>query len=151
MDAMYAQNILTATLAPMAANDGPSQSLWEWGYDGVEVGIWECAPGTLSGPTGDYDEMMCMVSGRVTVSHDGGEFDIAPGTAWVTPRHWDSTWTVHQTVRKLYVIDNRPGKLRRQRTSPMRTRLHSALRSRGPIRSRASRTNRPRNCGCTTG
>ena len=106
---MYAQNILTATLAPMQATDGPSQSLWEWGYDGVEVGIWECAPGTVSGPTGDYDEMMCMVSGRVTVAHDGGEFDIAPGTAWVTPRHWDSTWTVHQTVRKLYVIDNRPG------------------------------------------
>ena len=106
---MYAQNILAADLLPMQPPTTPAQSLWEWGYDGVEVGIWECAPGTLSGPTGDYDEMMCMVSGRVTVAHEHGEFDIAPGTTWVTPRHWNSTWTVHQTVRKLYVIDNRPG------------------------------------------
>jgi uncharacterized cupin superfamily protein len=106
---MYAQNILAAHLVPMQPPATPAQSLWEWGYDGVEVGIWECAPGTLSGPTDDYDEMMCMVSGRVTVAHEQGEFDIAPGTTWVTPRRWDSTWTVHQTVRKLYVIDNRPG------------------------------------------
>ena len=50
-----------------------------------------------------------MVAGRVTVAHEDGEFDIAPGTAWVTPRRWDSTWTVHQTVRKMYVIDHRHG------------------------------------------
>jgi len=107
---MYAQDILAAHLAPMDSSGGPAQSLWEWGYDGVEVGIWECAPGTLSGTTGDYDEAMCMVAGRVTVTHEGGQYDIAPGTLWVTPRRWTSTWNVHQTVRKLYVIDNRPGK-----------------------------------------
>ncbi len=106
---MYAQNILSANLVPIQPQTSPAQSLWEWGYDGVEVGIWECEPGTMSSVTGDYDEMMCIVSGRLTVSHDDGEYDIAPGTAWVTPRHWRSTWAVHQTVRKLYVIDNRPG------------------------------------------
>jgi len=106
---MYAQNILTANLAPMLSDGRPAQAIWEWGYDGVEVGIWECAPGTISGQTGDYDEAMCMVSGRVTVEHDNGAFDISPGTAWVTPRQWRSTWTVHQTVRKMYVVDNRPG------------------------------------------
>jgi uncharacterized protein len=110
MGGMYAQNILTANLGPMQPATTPAQSIWEWGYDGVEIGIWECAPGTISGPTGDYDEMMCMVAGRVSVAHDEGEFDIAAGTAWVTPRQWESTWTIHQTVRKLYVIDNRPGK-----------------------------------------
>jgi uncharacterized cupin superfamily protein len=106
---MYAQSILSAQLNSMQADGGPAQSLWEWGYDGVEVGIWECEPGTMTGTTGDFDEMMCMVSGRVTVAHDAGEYDIAPGTLWVTSRQWTSTWTVHQTVRKLYVIDNRSG------------------------------------------
>ena len=106
---MYAQNIHAALLTPMQSDGGPAQALWEWGYDGVEVGIWECAPGTMGGTTGDYDEAMCMVSGRVTVAHEAGEYDIAAGTLWVTPRAWSSTWTVHQTVRKLYVIDNRPG------------------------------------------
>ncbi len=106
---MYTQNILSAHLVPMPTDATPQQSWWEWGYDGVEVGIWECQPGTISGPTGDYDEAMCMVGGRVTVAHEDGEFDIAPGTTWVTPRHWVSTWTIHQTVRKMFVIDNRPG------------------------------------------
>ena len=47
MGGMYAQNILTANLSTIA-DAKPAQSLWEWGYDGVEVGIWECAPGTMS-------------------------------------------------------------------------------------------------------
>ena len=106
---MYAQNILTADLSPMPHEGMPAQTIWEWGYDGVEVGIWECAQGTIEGATGDCDEAMCMVSGRVTVEHDGGVFDVAPGSTWVTPRQWRSKWTIHQTVRKMYVIDNRPG------------------------------------------
>src|SRR4051794_26117879 len=106
---MYAQDILSAKLAPIDTTGAPAQAVWEWGYDGVEVGIWECQPGTITSRTGDCDEMMCMVAGRVTVEHDDGAYDIAPGTAWVTPRQWQSTWTVHQTVRKLYVIDNRAG------------------------------------------
>jgi uncharacterized protein len=28
---------------------------------------------------------------------------------WTTPRHWAGTWAVHQTVRKMYVIDHRTG------------------------------------------
>ena len=107
---MYTAEILTAPLTPMPVEAGaPAQSLWEWGYDGVDVGLWECAPGVLSGPGGDYDESMCMVAGRGTVTHGGETYDIAPGTVWVTPRHWAHSWTVHQTVRKLYVIDNRGG------------------------------------------
>jgi len=106
---MYAQNILTANLVPMPSDGAPAHTIWEWGYDGVEVGIWECAPGVITGQTGDFDEAMCMVSGRLSVEHDAGTYDIAPGTAWVTPRQWQSTWTIHQTVRKMYVIDHRPG------------------------------------------
>ncbi len=111
---MYTPQILSAPLGahtPVDTNlpNGARQALWEWGDAQVEVGIWECTPGALHGPTGDYDEMMYVVCGRGTVTHDGGEYDLAPGTAWVTPRHWPYTWTVHQTVRKLYVIDHRPG------------------------------------------
>jgi uncharacterized protein len=83
--------------------DGPFAS------DDVEIGIWECTPGTFDGTTGDFDESMYMVSGRVTIDHDGGRFDVGPGTLWTTPRNWPCRWTVHQTVRKLYVIDHREG------------------------------------------
>ncbi len=111
---VYTSQILSSPLGALSPVDperpnGPQQAGWEWGDRDVEVGIWECTPGEMNGFTGDFDEMMCMVSGRVTVTHAGGSYDIAPGTTWVTPRQWPCTWTVHQTVRKLYVIDNRPG------------------------------------------
>lgn len=111
---MYTPQILGAPLRPTTPVDphnpvSPRQALWEWGDGQVDVGIWECTPGTMDGTNGDFDEVMCMVGGRVTVGHAGGEWDIAPGTLWVTPRHFPCTWTVHQTVRKMYIIDNRPG------------------------------------------
>ncbi len=103
---MYVPDILTAALEPT----GPVTSdLVFVDDDGLLIGIWECAPGVYDEPTTDYDEMMFMVSGRVTVEHPGGSLDIAPGTLWTTPRQWPGVWHVHQTVRKLYVIDPRSG------------------------------------------
>jgi uncharacterized cupin superfamily protein len=52
---------------------------------------------------------MFMVAGRASVDHREGAYDLAPGTLWATPRNWDSRWDVHQTIRKLYVIDQRAG------------------------------------------
>ncbi|MFZ9628740.1 MAG: cupin domain-containing protein [Ilumatobacteraceae bacterium] len=75
----------------------------------LQVGIWEAAPGEQLGSTDDYDEVMFMVGGRTTVRHDGGTFDLVPGALWSTPRSWRGDWYVHQTVRKMYVIDHRPG------------------------------------------
>lgn len=103
---MYVHDILTAELTPT----GPLTSDLPFVDDGeLSIGIWECAPGVLDEPTEDYDESMYMVSGRVTVAHPDDTLDIAPGTLWATPRHWNGRWHVHQTVRKLYVIDQRSG------------------------------------------
>ncbi len=111
---MYVPSMLTTPLNAVGPIDPtkPTESVTsEWAFlDGpLQIGIWECTPGRFTATTGEYDEAMCMVSGRVTVDHDGASFDIAPGTLWTTPRNWPSTWTVHQTVRKLYVIDHRSG------------------------------------------
>jgi uncharacterized cupin superfamily protein len=111
---MYTPSILDTPLNPTGPVDPqhPGQSLTgDWPFLGgeVEIGIWECTPGTFGGSTGDIDEAMFMVSGRATISHGEGSYDLAPGTLWTTPRDWDHTWHVHQTVRKMYVIDHRPG------------------------------------------
>jgi uncharacterized cupin superfamily protein len=103
---MYVENILTATLTPSDARTADLPFV----DDGeLQIGIWECTPGLLDEPTTDYDESMFMVSGRVTVTAPGSTMDIAPGTLWATPRHWPGVWDVHQTVRKVYVIDHRVG------------------------------------------
>lgn len=103
---MYVPDIRTVPLRPSGAHTSDLPIV----DDGeLQVGIWECTPCEEAGPTADYDEAMFMVSGRVTVQHPEGVYDIAPGTLWSTPRHWHGDWTTHQTVRKLYVIDHRPG------------------------------------------
>jgi uncharacterized cupin superfamily protein len=75
----------------------------------LQVGVWAAPPGTFGGSTGASDEVMFMVDGRASVAHADGEYDLAPGVLWSTPHDWDSRWTVHQEIRKMYVIDNRPG------------------------------------------
>lgn len=103
---MYVQNIHTAELT----STGPHTSDLPFVDDGeLQIGIWECTPGVFDEPTTDYDESMFMVSGRVSVTTPDVAFDIAPGTLWATPRNWPGLWTVHQTVRKVYVIDHRSG------------------------------------------
>ncbi|MEI6402138.1 MAG: cupin domain-containing protein, partial [Actinomycetota bacterium] len=66
---MYVPSILSVPLAPTGPvrADHPQQALtsdWPLLDDGqVQIGVWECTPGTFSGSTGDFDETMFMVSG----------------------------------------------------------------------------------------
>lgn len=69
---------------------------------GVEVGVWEMTRGTATDV--EADEVFVVVSGSATVSfHDGETVDLSPGTV-VRLRAGDrTTWTVHETLRKIYV------------------------------------------------
>ena len=106
MSSMYVPDILTA---PLRRTDDRTSDYPLLDDGQVQIGIWECTPGTLGDGAGDFDETMYMVAGRASVAHSGGTHDLAPGTLWTTPRNWASDWNVHQTIRKLYVIDQRPG------------------------------------------
>lgn len=111
---MYTPSILDTPLLPTGPIDPsrPAEALtsdWAFRSGEVEIGIWECSPGAFDSSDRDLNEAMFMVSGRVTIRHADGAYDLAPGTLWTTPRHWEHDWVVHQTVRKLYVIDHRPG------------------------------------------
>jgi uncharacterized protein len=109
---MYTPSVLATPLVATGAADpsNPSRCLtgdWAFTTGDVEIGIWECTLGTLQGRLVAENEAMFMLGGRATVHHDGGAFDLAPGTLWTTPADWPCRWEVHQTVRKMYVIDHR--------------------------------------------
>lgn len=116
---MYLTSILDTPLRPTGPVDPAHPSAAVTAdlpfVDGVlQIGVWECTPGAFDGTTGDFDEIMYLVSGRATVTYVDDEgvsasLDLSPGTLWVTPRNWSCTWAVHQTIRKMYVIDHRPG------------------------------------------
>jgi uncharacterized cupin superfamily protein len=71
--------------------------------DVVERGIWQITPGTVTDV--EADEMFVVISGRATISVDGGAtFDVGPGDVCVLEAGARTTWTVHETLRKVYQI-----------------------------------------------
>ena len=110
--------VLTAVLANAAdaeledwgpldeATDHPmaTQGLEVWADGDKSAGIWQCEPGP-SRWTLATNEVIYLVSGRMTVMPDGGAAsELCAGDMAVFPRGWTGTWDIHDTVRKVYAI-----------------------------------------------
>lgn len=74
---------------------------------GAEVGVWEMTPGTASDV--EVDEVFVVLSGSATVEFDDGSvLELRPCTT-VRLRAGDrTTWTVHETLRKVYFTGMEP-------------------------------------------
>ena len=69
---------------------------------GVEVGVWEMSPGTATDV--EVDEVFVVLSGSATVTFDDGErVDLGPGSVVRLRSGEQTTWVVHETLRKIYV------------------------------------------------
>ena len=69
-----------------------------------ECGIWRCTPGRWHCHV-TRDEFCHFLDGRSTYVHESGEvIEIAPDTVAFFPRDWRGVCTVHETVRKVYMI-----------------------------------------------
>lgn len=69
---------------------------------GAEVGVWEMTPGTATDV--EVDEVFVVLAGRATVTFDDGTaLHLAPGSAVRLHAGDRTTWTVHETLRKVYV------------------------------------------------
>ncbi|MCZ4123783.1 cupin domain-containing protein [Streptomyces sp. H39-S7] len=77
--------------------------LWE-SADGTRLrGIWQITPGVVTDT--EADEMFVVVSGRATVEVTGGDtLELGPGVVCVLREGDRTTWTVHETLRKVYAI-----------------------------------------------
>ncbi len=88
-----------ATGEPMQTS---GTTLWSDGEQ--EAGVWECTPGP-SHWTLDSNEFVHVLSGRMTVTPDGGAAtEMGPGDTAVFPRGWTGSWQIHEVIRKLYVL-----------------------------------------------
>ena len=69
---------------------------------GLEVGVWEITPGTSTDI--EADEVFVVLSGSATVSFNDGEvIELGPGSAVRLRAGDQTTWTVHETLRKVYL------------------------------------------------
>jgi uncharacterized protein len=94
----------TSPLAPEAVVAGLPQS---GSVDlpsppGLDVGIWEHTVGSSTDV--EVDEVFVVISGRATIEWAGGSpVEIGPGDVVTLAEGAATTWTVHETLRKVYV------------------------------------------------
>ncbi len=72
--------------------------------DGTLVtGVWTCTPGRMTDV--EADETFVVLEGRATIEAEGQEpVEVGPGDVCVLAAGARTTWTVHETLRKVYVI-----------------------------------------------
>ena len=71
----------------------------------ITTGTWECEPGESRWEFVTRGEVIHVLSGRMTVQQDGEPaVELSAGSDAVFPVGWKGNWTVHETLRKVYVI-----------------------------------------------
>jgi uncharacterized cupin superfamily protein len=71
--------------------------------DGREIGVWEMTPGVATDV--EVDEVFVVLSGSATVEGVGEEpIELGPGSTVSLTAGTRTTWTVRETLRKIYVI-----------------------------------------------
>lgn len=75
-----------------------------WNGTSVEVGLWECSPGSFRSHRDGYTEICQFLSGSVTIeTTGGGSTTLGAGDTLVMPSGWRGVWHVHEAVRKTYI------------------------------------------------
>ena len=80
--------------------------LWT-SQDGLtKIGVWECTPGDFTADRSTVAEFCHIIPGAATVRNleGGGARDIGPGDLLILPAGWKGEWTIHDHMRKLYVL-----------------------------------------------
>lgn len=90
-DRLLATDVLTVDLGEPLARLGQT-----------EIGLWEMAPGVDDDT--EVDEVFVVLAGRGQVEFEDGEVvGLAPGVAVRLRAGERTTWTVTETLRKVYV------------------------------------------------
>ena len=73
--------------------------------DTIVSGTWECEPGSSRWEFLTRGEIIYVLSGRMTVERDGEDgVELTAGSSAVFEMGWCGTWTVHETLRKVFVV-----------------------------------------------
>jgi uncharacterized cupin superfamily protein len=69
----------------------------------VSVGVWEHTAGTSTDV--EADEVFVVLRGRATIEVEGGPtLQVGPGDVGVLAEGSRTRWTVHEDLRKVYVL-----------------------------------------------
>jgi uncharacterized protein len=70
--------------------------------DVAEIGVWEMTPGSATDV--EANEFFVVIAGRATLFIEGGNpIELTAGATMQLTEGMRTTWTVHETLRKIYV------------------------------------------------
>ncbi|MFJ5260004.1 cupin domain-containing protein [Streptomyces sp. NPDC088387] len=113
MDHSFVVHVPDAELEPEPLEPGQVVSglpevtgkvVWE-SEDGRQIrGVWQITPGVVQDI--EADELFVVLSGSATIDvEDGPTLTVGPGDMAVLREGDRTTWTVHETLRKVYSIN----------------------------------------------
>lgn len=71
--------------------------------EALAVGIWQHTAGVSTDV--EVDELFVVLAGRATIEVAGGpSLEVGPGDVGVLEAGAETTWTVHEDLRKIYII-----------------------------------------------
>ncbi|MCW1824422.1 hypothetical protein A5731_00870 [Mycolicibacterium conceptionense] len=83
----------------------PVRSARVFSDGGQAHGVWEAEPGVHMDYRGQ--ETVVILSGRATVKGESGDtVEVGPGDLVVVDPGEGTTWTVHETIRKVFVVNH---------------------------------------------
>lgn len=103
----FAESLLTPPTATSLGGDivVRDKSYLADGERGIYSGSWESEPGESRWEFTDRGEVITVVEGRMTVVEDGKPaVTLTPGDTAYFPVGWKGVWTVHEKLRKIYVV-----------------------------------------------
>lgn len=104
---LYSEELLAPPTATPISGDivVRDKSYLADGERGIYSGSWESEPGTSRWEFTDRGEVITVVEGRMTVEEDGKPaVTLTPGDTAYFPVGWKGVWTVHEKLRKIYVV-----------------------------------------------
>lgn len=72
--------------------------------NGLGIGVWEMTPGTATDT--EADEVFVVLSGRATIAFASSglpDLEVVPGSVVRLAEGMRTTWTVSETLRKIYL------------------------------------------------
>ncbi|HUV47491.1 MAG TPA: cupin domain-containing protein [Actinomycetes bacterium] len=90
--------------ASQVVSGNPQVSTYELlDSDALAVGIWQHTAGVSTDV--EVEEIFVVLSGRATIEVAGGPtLEVGPGDVGVLEAGAQTTWTIHEDLRKIYII-----------------------------------------------
>ena len=89
--------------AQVVAGDPEVRSLELHDSDTLAIGVWQHSSGVSTDV--EADEIFVVLQGSATIEVvDGPALEVGPGDVGFLPAGARTTWTVHDTLRKIYIV-----------------------------------------------